>query len=585
MHKEDKRSYLNGICIFFVSLSFCCFPIGNCTLGNSGKANSSSVSDLPFEMPVIKELRFPDRTFNIADYGAVGDGHTKNTKAFADAIKVCAVAGGGRVVVPAGVWLTGAIELKSNLDLHLEQGAVIQFSEDYDDYPLIQSTWEGRPRVQCMSPLYANNLENIAITGQGIIDGAGQAWRPVKKFKMTERQWKDLIASGGVLNEAQDMWWPTKEAMNGPQILASLQRRDNVTLEDYAPVRSYLRPVMVALIQCKNVLLDGPTFQNSPGWNIHPLLCENMIVRNINVRNPWYSQNGDGLDLESCRNVIVTGCCFDVGDDAICLKSGRDEYGRRRGKPSENILITDCTVYHGHGGFVVGSEMSGDVRNIYVRNCTFMGTDVGLRFKSTRGRGGVVENIFIEDIRMSNIATEAIRFNMFYGGQAPIPEEGEQQNSSTKREIVPVNEGTPQFRKIYCKNITCRGAAGAVLLQGLPEMPIREIELENVLISADTGLVCADAEQIKLTNVKILPEKSPVFSFYDSRDVMMQSIRDEESEGVFIKLQGEKTQDIHLRGSNISRLVDRIRLGKGVEPDAITMTPLVSPLEMNPSVQ
>jgi polygalacturonase len=585
MYKKHKKLVLNGIYFSIYFLVFCSLPVCNCALGSSAKANLSSTSDLPFEMPLIKEPQFPDRAFNITDYGAVGNGHAKNTRAFADAIKACVEAGGGRVVVPAGIWLTGAIELKSNLRLHLEKGAVIQFSEDYDDYPLIKSTWEGRPRVQCMSPLYANGLENVAITGQGIIDGAGQAWRPVKKFKMTERQWKELIASGGVLNNAGDMWWPTKEALNGPRILASLQRRDNVTLEDYAPVRSYLRPVMVALIQCKNVLLDGPTFQNSPGWNIHPLLCENVIVRNINVRNPWYSQNGDGLDLESCRNVIVTGCRFDVGDDAICLKSGRDEYGRRRGKPDENIVITDCTVYHGHGGFVVGSEMSGGVRNIYVRNCTFMGTDVGLRFKSTRGRGGVVENIFIEDIRMSNIATEAIRFNMFYGGQAPIPEEGKQQDSSAKREIVPVNEGTPQYRKIYCKNITCRGAAGAVLLQGLPEMPIREIELENVLISADAGLICADAEQIKLTNVKILPEKSPVFSFYDSRDVMMHNIGGSESDDVLIKLQGEKTQDIHLRGSNISRLVDRIELGKGVQPDAITMTPLLSPEEKNPSVQ
>ncbi len=585
MYKKCEKSCLDSIYVFFFFLIFCSLQTDNCSLGSSGNAYLSGTSDFPFEIPVINEPQFPDRTFNITDYGAVGDGQTKNTKAFADAIKACAEVGGGRVVVPSGIWLTGAIELKSNLALHLEQGAVIQFSEDYEDYPLIQSTWEGRPRVQCMSPLYANGLENIAITGQGIIDGAGQAWRPVKKFKMTERQWKDLIASGGVLNEAGDMWWPTKEALNGPQILASLQRKDNVKLEDYAPVRPYLRPVMVALIQCKNVLLDGPTFQNSPAWNIHPLLCENMIVRNISVRNPWYSQNGDGLDLESCRNVIVTGCRFDVGDDAICLKSGRDEYGRRRGKPSENMLITDCTVYHGHGGFVIGSEMSGGVRNICVRNCTFMGTDVGLRFKSTRGRGGIVENIFIEDIRMSNIATEAIRFNMFYGGQAPIPEESQQQDSSAKQEIVPVNEGTPQFRKIYCKNITCRGAAGAILLQGLPEMPIRGIGLENVVISADTGLVCADAEQIILTNVKILPEKSPVFSFYDSRDIMMQNIRDEESDGVFIKLQGEKTQDIHLRGSNISRLVDRIELGKDIQPDAITMTPLLSPEEKNPSVQ
>jgi polygalacturonase len=574
MYKKQKRLSLNKVCVFLVFLSFCNLLTCGCVLGSSGSANSSKMTKLPFEMPEVKAPQIPDHTFNLSDYGAVGDGQTKNTKAFADAIEACTKAGGGRVVVPAGMWLTGAIELKSNLDLHLEKGAVIQFSEDYDDYPLIQSTWEGRPRVQCMSPLYGLNLENIAITGEGIIDGAGQAWRPVKKSKMTDSQWKELVKSGGVLNKAGDMWWPTEEALNGPQIMASLMRKEGVTLQDYAKVRSYLRPVMVALIQCKNVMLDGPTFQNSPAWNIHPLLCENMIVRNINVRNPWYSQNGDGLDLESCWNVIVSNCCFDVGDDAICLKSGRDAYGRQRGKPSENMIITDCTVYHGHGGFVVGSEMSGGVRNIFVRNCTFMGTDVGLRFKSTRGRGGVVENIFIEDIRMTNIATEAIRFNMYYGGQAPVPDDDSQvQDSSAQREVFPINEGTPQFWKISCKNIICRGAAGAVLLQGLPEMPIRDIELENVSISAGTGLICNDAEQIKLTNVRILPEKAPVFSFYNSRKVEMKSIEGPLSDGVFLKLQGEKTGEIQLKGSNISQIIDHIQLGKDVKPDAITMMP------------
>ncbi len=568
-----EKSCANKMRFLLVFFAFCFLLTGNCVSGEAGKGHSAILADLPFEMPEVTEPQFPDRTFSITDYGAVGDGHTKNTKAFADAIDVCAQAGGGRVVVPAGVWLTGAIELKSNLNMHLEQGAVIMFSENYDDFPLIRTTWEGRQRVQCMSPLYGKNLENIAITGEGIIDGAGQAWRPVKKFKMTDRQWKELVASGGVLNEAGDMWWPTKEALNGPRILASLQRKDNVTLEDYARVRSYLRPVMVALVQCKNVLLEGPTFQNSPAWNIHPLMCENMIIRNINVRNPWYSQNGDGLDLESCRNVIVTNCRFDVGDDAICLKSGRDEYSRRRGKPSENIVVTDCTVYHGHGGFVVGSEMSGGVRNIFVRNCTFIGTDVGLRFKSTRGRGGVVENIFIEDVRMSDIATEAIRFNMYYGGQAPIPEDGNnQQDLAAQREVVPVDEGTPQFRKIYCKNIICRGAAGAVLLQGLPEMPIREIELENIFISAKTGLICANAEQIKLSNVRILSEKLPVFSLYDSHNVAMQDISITQSEGVFMRLQGDKTKDIHLKGTNVSQIRERIQFGKGVQPDAITIT-------------
>ncbi len=556
--------------IILVILSFC-LPI-NCE-GRTGVKYPPTFRNMPFELPRVEEPQFPSRIFNITDYGAVGDGHTKNTKAFADAIRACAEVGGGRVVVPAGMWLTGAIELKSNMDLHLEQGAIIMFSRDYEDYPLLESNWEGRPEVRCMSPLFGSNLENIAITGSGIIDGAGDAWRPVKKFKMTDNQWKELIASGGVLNQTQDMWWPTKEALNGPQILASLRRQGNVTLEDYAKVRSYLRPVMVSLIECKNVLLDGPTFQNSPAWNIHPLLCENLIIRNITVRNPWYSQNGDGLDLDSCKNAIVTNCRFDVGDDAICLKSGRDEFGRRRGRPSENISITDCTVYHGHGGVTIGSEMSGGVRNIYVRNCEFLGTDVGLRFKSTRGRGGVVENIFIEDIRMADIPTEAVRFNMFYGGTSPIPEDDDpEQDPLAQRQVVPVSEETPQFRKIYMKNIVCRGAARAVLLQGLPEMPIRDIELENVTVSADTGLLCVDADGIKLTNVNILPEKSPVCYFYDSRNVMMQNLDVPQTEGVFIKLEGDKTEGIELKGPNVAGFKDRIQLGKDVKPDAVMIS-------------
>ncbi len=578
MHEIRQKKSSNRMRICVVFLTFCFLLTAGCATSNPDKGFATNFTNLPFELPEIKPPQFPGRTFNITGYGAVGDGHTKNTKAFSEAIKACVEAGGGRVIVPAGVWLTGPIELRSNLDLHLEEGAVIMFSNKFDDYPLIESTWEGQPRVQCMSPLYGKNLENIAITGKGIIDGSGEAWRPVQKFKMTDSQWKELVASGGVLNEKGDMWWPTKEALNGPEILASLQRRDDVTLEDYAAVRSYLRPVMVALIQCKNVLLDGPTFQNSPAWNIHPLMCENVIVRNINVGNPWYSSNGDGLDLESCRNAIVTKCRFDVGDDAICMKSGKDEYGRRRGMPTENVVITDCTVYHGHGGFVVGSEMSGGVRNIFVRNCEFLGTDVGLRFKSVRGRGGVVENIFIEDVRMSKIPTEPIRFNIFYGGKAPMPEDDEkEQDLTAQREAFPVNEGTPQFRKIYIKNIVCRGANRAVLLRGLPEMPIREIEMDNVIISAKTGMLCVNAEQMKLSNVKILPEKLPCFTFYDNRNVMMQDVSPTQSEGMFIRLEGDKTRNIQLKGKNISEMKERIQFGKGVESSAVKISPSESP--------
>jgi DNA sulfur modification protein DndE len=325
---------------------------------------------------------------------------------------------------------------------------------------------------------------------------------------------------------------------------------------------------MVSLIECKKVLLDGPTFQNSPAWNIHPLMCEDLVIRNITVLNPWYSQNGDGLDLESCRGAVVYNCSFDVGDDAICIKSGKDEAGRKRGRPCEDIVITDCVVYHGHGGFTVGSEMSGGVRNISVRRCTFLGTDVGLRFKTTRGRGGVVEKIYISDIRMKDIPTDAIGFNMYYGGEAPIPD-SDSRSVLVSRAPAPVDEGTPHFQGIFLKNIVCTGAERAVLLEGLPEMAIRDIELENILISSRKGLECIDADQIRLKNVRILPRTGPVLSLEDSRNVTMEKVSGPESVAVFVKLEGEKTGGIRILETDLSKAKRGIELGKNAPADAV----------------
>ena len=253
-----------------------------------------------------------------------------------------------------------------------------------------------------------------------MIDGAGQAWRPVKREKMTGNQWQKLVASGGVLDARERVWWPSAGALAGAE--GGYGQLDlSSSREELEAVRDFLRPVMVSLRECRNILLDGPTFQNSPAWNIHPLMSENLIVRNLTVLNPWYSQNGDGLDLDSTRNVVIYGNKFDVGDDAICLKSGKNAEGRQRARPTEHLVVRDNVVYHGHGGFIVGSEMSGDVRNVYVTDLTFIGTDVGIRFKSTRGRGGVVENIHIANINMVDIPTEPIRFNLFYASSVPKP--------------------------------------------------------------------------------------------------------------------------------------------------------------------
>ncbi len=521
------------------------------------------VSELPFSMTPPEEPQIPDRSFVITDYGAVGDGQTKNTEAFARAIAACAKAGGGRVIVPAGLWLTGPIRLVSRMNLHLEKGAVILFSPNIEDYPLMERFFEGRQEVRRMPPLTGDNLEHIAITGSGILDGSGQAWRPVKKEKMTERQWRNLLASGGAVEPSGTIWWPSEKAMKGPQTVVELKKR-NAPVEDYAAAGEFLRPVLVSLVNCRTVLLDGPTFQNSPAWNIHPLLCENMILRNLQVRNPWWSQNGDGLDLESCRNVLVYNCTFDVGDDAICMKSGRDEYGRRRGKPTENVVISDCIVYHGHGGFVVGSEMSGGVRNIWVRNCSFLETDIGLRFKSTRGRGGLVENIYIQDIFMANIAVDAIHFNLFYSGAAPTLEE------SVNSPAAEVNEGTPRFERIFIRNVFCRGAQRAVYMQGLPEMPVREVEIKNTVISARLGGIFLDTERLHLSEVSILPEKGPDLVFTNSRSILLEQLKPSASKDGFLVLAGPQTREIRILGVNRSELSERIQYQFGCTPDVLT---------------
>jgi len=413
---------------------------------------------LPFSMPEVAAPVFPKKTVSLTQYGAKGDGKTLCTEAFSRAIDELSRQGGGRLSVPQGVWFTGPIVLKSHVNLHLEKGAVILFSGDMNLYPVIETNYEGELRKHCQSPVSAVGQTDIAITGQGIIDGNGICWRPLKKEKVTEGQWKKYTSKGGVFPRST-MWYPSEE-------------------------RVKMRPVLLYLESCRNVLLQGVTFQNSPNWCLHPLLCENLIVDQVMVRNPAYAQNGDAIDVESCRNVLVINSSFDAGDDGICLKSGRDEQGRRRGRPTENVVVDGCTVFNGHGGFVVGSEMSGGVRNIWVNDCQFLGTDAGLRFKSCRGRGGVVENIYIRNISMADILGDAVTFDLFYGGKSVIEqlESGERINNIAAE---PVGEGTPVFRNIDIQHVVCRGAHRALWFNGLPEMPISDIRLNDITIQAD----------------------------------------------------------------------------------------------------
>ncbi len=466
-----------------------------------GNPYKKYTQNLPFQMPEVSAPQIPERQANLKDFGAVGDGVTLCTDAFAKAIQSLTDMGGGRLVVPAGVWFTGPIVLKSNIELHLQMGAVIQFSGDESLYPLIHTSFEGLDTRRCQSPLTANGCENIAITGKGVIDGNGQYWRPVKKGKVTDGQWKEVLARPDGIESKKGYWVPNQGYADAEKN-ADMNVVKADTEEQWNSYKRFLRPVMISLVNCKNVLLQDVIFQNSPAWNIHPLMCENIIIDNVLARNPSYAQNGDALDLESCKNALIVNSKFDAGDDGICIKSGKDKDGRRRGRPCENVVVDGCTVFAGHGGFVVGSEMSGGVKNILVENCQFLGTDVGLRFKSTRGRGGIVENIYINKVSMTDIKTDAITFNMYYGGKsvAEMLADGDNPDNTTK---MPVTEETPIFRNIDIRDIVCNGAGRAMEFNGLPEMPIDGINLENIQIIAKKDAVFTNYKNVTKKNVNI----------------------------------------------------------------------------------
>lgn len=552
-----------------VALSFvACGEKEGRTIAEQPKEETADMYEgVEFDMPRVKETSFPDYEVSIADYGAVGDGTQSNTSAFADAIEEVSKKGGGKVVVPRGMWLTGPIQFKSNINLHLEDGALLLFSKNFDEYPLVETSFEGLNTVRCMSPIYAVGVENIAITGNGTIDGNGNAWRYVKKGKMTSSQWKSLVKSGGVLNETEDIWFPSESSLSGFIATDNFnvpQSNDRQVLEG---MKDFLRPVMVSIVKSKRILLDGPTFQNSPAWNIHPLMSEDVIIRNLNVRNPWYSQNGDGLDLESCKNVLIYNNTFDVGDDAICFKSGKNKDGRDRGMPTENVIVRNNIVYHGHGGFVVGSEMSGGVRNVHVSNCTFIGTDIGLRFKSTRGRGGVVENIHISNIDMINIPTDAINFNLFYEGNSPILEEDQSAEDEARDEaLVPVTEETPSFKNIHMKNIRVVASGVAANFQGLPEMNLQNVTLENAFLEAEKGIVAVDTDGLILKDVKVVPTKGSALTLYNSKNVEVNAFSHEVKEGSPVRILGPLTEKVKLEKA----LQAQAELGKGVKEGAVS---------------
>jgi polygalacturonase len=461
---------------------------------------------------------------NIIDFGAISDGKTLNTAAIQKAIDTCNAAGGGRVIVPAGTFLTAPINLCSNLDFHLEAGATLLFSPNRSDYPLVPSSWEGRDTLLCEAPITGNNLHDISITGPGTIDGNGQIWRPVRRMKMTDAQWNALVKSGGEVgtlyvaspseapppDEDRTTWYPSEIARTGGRALAALRAKPGPpNPDDYAKFRDLLRPNLVFLKNCQHILLDGPTFRNSGSWNVHILLGDQIEIRHITIFNEIYVQNGDGIDIDSCNHVLIEKDDIHAGDDNICLKAGRDPNSAQHNPPTQNVVIRDCKIGWGHG-ISLGSETSGGIRNVLIYNLTMDGTDFGLRFKTTRGRGGTVENIHADHITMTGITKTAILFDMYYMERRPKPE--------------PVSNRTPIFRDITLSDITCDGAKDALQVRGLPELPMSDITLKNIRITSKNGATIDQVNGFTLDNVSIHSAVAPAFLAQNTRNLVTKNL-------------------------------------------------------------
>ncbi len=441
---------------------------------------------------------FLNKDYCIKDFNAQEGGIISCTNEIQQAIDTCHKNGGGRVVFPKGIWLSGPIEIKSNVNLYFERQSLLIFTKSKEEYPVIITDWEGEERIRTVSPITAKNASNIAITGSGIIDGSGHLWRPIKQFKLTAKFWKAKLQINDSVIETKEggIWYPTKTAYEGC-LNGEVRPDEENCLDKAAPYYDLYRPVLVNFVNCDKVLIDGVTLQNSPAWNVHPLYCTNFTLSNATIRNHYSAQNGDGLDLESCQNCEIKNTVFDVGDDGICLKSGKGEKARQTKIPTKNVYIHDCTVYEAHGGFVVGSENSRGLENIIVENCSFIGTDIGIRFKSALGRGGVIENIKISNIRMQDIKEEAIIFTMGYQLFA-LDHEKQDVADNVKADDI------PEMKNIFLDNIICNGAKIALKINGLKQLPIHDITLSNSYLSCNELYNLSLCENIKLVNTTLV---------------------------------------------------------------------------------
>ena len=438
----------------------------------------------------------PEGWIDVTRRGAKNDGKTLVTSVIQQAIDEAAAQGGGVIFFPTGQYLTGALRLRSNITLHISSGAVLKFSDNPDDYlPFVQLRWEGTV-MNSFSPLiYANGEDNITIEGRGVLDGQGKKWwATLYEYYTLRKQQQDGADN---YTPYQKMW---------------LEANPDLTVSDYYQntIRlRFFRPPFFQTFKCTNVQIKGVKFINSPFWTINPAFCQNVTVDGVTIINPP-SPNTDGINPTSCKDVHISNCHISVGVDCITIKSGRDADGRKWNTPCENITITNCTMLSGHGGVVIGSEMSGSVRKIAISNCVFDGTDNGIRMKASRERGGTVEEIRVDNIVMKNIRKLPFTFNLFYDKNLPAG---------------PVTEKTPCFRNIHISNVTGSELKAAGHILGISEMPIQNLTFNNINMDAKTGFTIETAKDIEFHNVTINAAEGPAFILKDVRNMVFDNVK------------------------------------------------------------
>ena len=469
--------------------------------------------NLPCAVEQVKEVIIPDYTVSIVDFGGVGDGVTDNTEAFAKALKHLKKQGGGHLNVPDGKWLTGPIKLVSNLDLHLADNATILGSTNKELYVQKSDSLRDGSK-KCHALIYGSKLENVSITGHGTIDGQGIYWRPIKQKKVVAPE--VIAADGDVWNEVLAMGGVTRPDGNSKKWLVwypfNLNKELNVPNIASDPIiQEKMRPHLVNITDSKNLLLENVHLLNSPKFHFVPTRIQNLIIDGVHIRCPHWAQNGDAMDPGNIQVALIVNCNLSCGDDGICMKGGVGQKGVDAG-PQRDFLIANDTVYRAHGGFVIGSEFSGGMQRLVVKDCRFEGTDIGCRFKSAPGRGGWCEDIYCYDIIMKDIRESAFLISSGYADKGA----GVSATDSDDK-----NAFFPDWSNITFRNITCIGSKQAVDIQGLKGKPVHNILFDQVTIIGNRGGIKMEyAEDINFTNCQINPKPMPITEYKKIKNVL-----------------------------------------------------------------